>query len=543
MSAAVQVGVKGIGASNGVATGPIFVAGGTSGTVGEVKDFAAAAEAAASRLEGVARSLPGSGAESAAILRAQEAMVRDPALAAAVRGLQEAGHSLPVAIAEAAHEYADRLASLEDPYLRERAADVREAARLLVAEVMGTSASRLSELRRPSIVIAHELSPADTLSVPNGLLLGFVTEVGGLTSHAAIVARELGIPAVVNAEGAVSAAAGHAAAEIDGTAGEVTFIETSEERAADTAKPRLDLHAAPVDLMANIGSVHAAHAAARRGASGVGLFRTEFMFMAEDGPMSEDEQLAVYMAVCDAMSPHPVVVRTLDAGADKPLRYLPAAQEANPQLGHRGVRLWLAHEELWRPQVRALLRAAKARRNLKVMLPMVAARREMLAARELFNSEAKALGADVPDIGMMVEVPAVAAALNAFDGVADFISLGTNDLTQYTVAADRGIDWEEDLGELNPGVLRLIAKVAADARLMGIPAGVCGELAGRPHGAVFLVGVGVTSLSMTADAMPAVLEATARLGRAGCERAAIRALAARDARTASAVLLSALAQA
>ncbi len=233
------------------------------------------------------------------------------------------------------------------------------------------------------------------------------------------------------------------------------------------------------------------------------------------------------------MAPHPVVVRTLDAGADKPLPYLPLLTEPNPQLGKRGVRLWLTTPELWRPQIRALLRTAAHCPNLRVMLPMVAARTEMVEARRLFEAEATTLGAPLPLLGMMVEVPGVAAALEAFGGVAQFMSMGTNDLTQYTVAADRELEWDEELSEMNPGVLKLIAMAAASAKQLAIPSGVCGELAGRPAGAVFLVGVGMDSISMTADAIPAVFETVTRLGRAGCERAAQTALAATTAREAA----------
>jgi phosphotransferase system enzyme I (PtsI) len=544
MSAAIPITVlRGIPASRGVAAGPVFVVdertrvGGT-----ERKDYAEAVAALAARLEGIATALPPSRAEGAAILRAQAAMVRDPALASAVENLVAAGSGLPDAITKASATYAARLADVGDAYLRERSEDVREVGRLLVGEITGTATSHLAGLARPSIVVARRVSPADTLSVQPELVLGIVTEEGGITSHAAIVARELGIPAVVGVVNAVDLAGGHMAAEVDGASGEVSFMDHVNAHVVEISDATLDLRTSPVPLMANVGSLQAVLSAAHRGAQGVGLFRTEFLFMADDAPTIEDEQASIYAAACDAMSPHPVVVRTLDAGADKPLRYLPTVTERNPQLGRRGVRLWLGNEGLWRPQVRALLRASRDYKNLRVMLPMVAARSEMETARRLFDREAAAVGVPVPEIGMMVEVPAVAAALKAFEGVADFVSLGTNDLTQYTVAADRELDWDEDLSEFNPGVLRLIATVLADAKTMGIPAGVCGEMAGRPEGAIFLIGAGSTSLSMTVAAIPAVLAAIGRVGRAGCGRASDAALAALDGRSSSAALRRAFAQ-
>ncbi|HET7465323.1 MAG TPA: putative PEP-binding protein [Candidatus Dormibacteraeota bacterium] len=543
MSPARATVLRGIAASRGEAAGPVFVVREGPAEGGRAAaDFDSAAQAVAMRLDAIADQAT-SRPEGAAILRAQAAMARDPVLAASVRERQGRGENLAAAIKSATDAYADRLLELDDAYLRQRAADVREIGRLLIAEAEGGIGSRLGGLRSPAVVVARDLSPADTLSVAGDLLLALVTEEGGLTSHTAIVARELGIPAVVGLQGAVAAAAGHAGVRVDGDAGEVTFMDSAEPRQARSMTRLIDAASAPVPVLANAGSVEAATSAAARGAAGIGLFRTEFMFMAQHGPMSEDDQAATYARVCDALPGRVVVVRTLDAGADKPLPFLPPATEANPQLGRRGVRLWLGNEELCRPQVRALLRCAATHPRMQVMLPMVGARPEMVAARALFAAEAASLGVGVPDIGMMVEVPAVAAALEAFQGVTDFVSLGTNDLTQYAVAADRGMDWPDDLGVFNPGVLRLIATVIESARRMAIGAGACGEMAGRPEGGIFLVGVGATSLSMTADSIPAVVEATSRLGGERCATAAREALQADSARGALAVLRSALAEA
>lgn len=533
--------LKGIGASAGNAAGPVFIASEAETTSGAVIDFSSAVEAVASRLGKLADGAAERNKVGAAILQSQALMARDPALAAAVAEEEAAGRSLREAIRAAAERYARRLEGVDDPYLQERAADLREVGRLLSLQVAGVAASRLAGLDCPSIVFAHELSPADTLGVDSTLLLGLVIETGGLTSHAAIVARELGVPAVVGTAGAVERARHFPAAEIDGQSGEVRLLERVERRSSISSTQVLDLASSPIPLMANVGSADSALVAAKRGAAGIGLFRTEFMFMAAQGPMSEDDQFEVYRSACVAMAPHPVIVRTLDAGADKPLPYLPASPEANPQLGRRGVRMWLAVPGLWRPQVRALLRTAAMCPNLKVMIPMVAARGEMVVSRRLFSVEARSLRAPVPPIGMMVEVPGVAAALESFAGVTDFISFGTNDLTQYTVAADRGMQWSEDLSELNPGVLRLIALAVAAAGQMGIPAGVCGELASQPAGAVVLAGIGVDSLSMTVTAIPDVLEALSRMGLEKCRAAAGTALVARRAKRSGLALRRALA--
>jgi phosphoenolpyruvate-protein phosphotransferase (PTS system enzyme I) len=534
--------LHGLGVSPGRSSGPVFVAVSGGGEGPSARDFDAALAAVVARLEQLAAESRQEHPEAAEILEAQALMAADPTLRQQFD--RESARGLPPAEAAraAADTMAAKLAALGDEYLSARAADVREVGRLLAASFLGTAPSRLATLSRPSIVVADELAPADTLSVGRDLLLGIVTETGGRTSHAAIVARELGIPAVVGAREAVAAARRSPTALVDGSTGEVefgpAFPEVRPGAAGTRARPRV-----AIPLLANVGSLDAVVAARELGAEGVGLFRTELLFMRPEGPMTEAEQAAVYARACAAMAPDPVVVRTLDVGADKPLPYLHLEPEPNPQLGRRGVRLWLHRPQLSRPQVRALVRVAAEHPNLWVMIPMVAAREDMLAARRLFRNEAAATGGTVPKLGMMLEVPGVAAALDAFTGLAEFVSFGTNDLTQYTVAVDRGLNWSGEYSELNPGVLRLIALAAADAERLGMHCGVCGEFAGRPEGAVFLAGCGVSSLSMTAASQPAVADALSRLGLERCRTAAGRALRARTADGALAALRQALAEA
>jgi phosphoenolpyruvate-protein kinase (PTS system EI component) len=289
--------------------------------------------------------------------------------------------------------------------------------------------------------------------------------------------------------------------------------------------------------MANAGSVAAVRAAADRGLRGVGLFRTEFLFLARPAAPGEDEQAEVYAAACGAMAPHPVVVRTLDAGSDKRLPYVPAAAEPNPALGRRGVRLWMTNEELRDPQVRALARTAAQHENLWVMVPMVAAPEEMRQVRDLFAA-AGGRG-PTPPIGMMVELPATALAVDTFAGLVDFVSIGTNDLAQYALGADRELEWPPYLQEFNPGALRLIAEAIRAAHRAEVKVGVCGELAGKPEGAVFLVGLGVDSLSLGAASAGPVLEALRRAGVARCQEAARSALEAPDAGEALSLLRAA----
>src|SRR5438105_1144512 len=328
--------VGGIPASPGVASGPVFLVkedqlpGGPGSSATTSDQVAAVAERIARGLEELAEARRQQAPEAAAILEAQALMARDPALQASVDQSLAAGHEATDAITRAADGYAREIEGAGDPYLAARGADVREVGRLIVAGLAGPQAPRLAALVEPSVVVAHELAPADTLAAEAGLILAFVTESGGVTSHVAIVARELGIPAVVGAAGAVAAAreAGTTGALVDGTAGRVTWLRASELEGAGGAAgraPLQDLDRAPVPIMANAGSVTTVRAAAELGLRGVGLFRTEFLFLARLGPPDEDEQAEAYAAACAAMSPHPVVVRTLDVGSDKRLPYLPEA--------------------------------------------------------------------------------------------------------------------------------------------------------------------------------------------------------------------------
>ena len=513
--------------------GPLFLAfDAAAGTAagGGRQEVSQATERVAGRLEEIAARRRTASPGAADVLEAQALMLRDPALEAAIDQLLAGGGSPDQAAGGAAERYARELEALDDPYMRERAADVREAGRLLVAELTGLAGSRLENLRRPSIVVARELSPADLLSVDSGLLLGLVTELGGPTAHTAIVARELGIPAVVGATGAIAGAEGARAAEVDGGTGEVRFL--ADEAAPVTtrrSRRRLKVEEAPLRLMANVGSAQAARLAAERGAAGIGLFRTELLFLGQQAAPSEERQAEEYAAACRALEPHPVVVRTLDAGSDKALPFMRLEPETNPALGRRGIRLWLAHPELHRPQVAALLRVAAECPNLRVMLPMVGARSEVQSARRLFEQEARRHRLTPPPLGMMVELPAAALDLDAFAGLVEFVSVGTNDLTQYALGADRELDWGPGLSEFNPGVLRLMARCFDSAMRLGLEAGVCGEMAGIPSGAVFLAGAGATSLSMAAESLGEVLRMLRTLGLERCREAARTALEAPDA--------------
>ena len=529
--------LMGIPASPGSAAGSVFVVGEppaqTAVSSTGMEGVRQAMARAAAGFEELAARVRERSPQGAAVLEAQALLAQDETVEAEVREGLDGGGDAITAVWAAYEKHAAQLeAPAGDSYLGARAADLREVGRAIVDALTGRPAGRLLGLTSPAFVIAHDLAPADTLSVAPELLLGIVTEVGGATSHAAIVARELAVPAVLSVNGAVAAASGARSAAVDGGSGTVRFspepaVESSRGTASATAGSRLP--EAWLPLCANAGSIQTVVAAARRGAQGVGLLRTELFYLGRATAPTEEEQVAFLRDACAAMSPYPVVLRTLEAGSDKALPYVEPRREPNPALGARGVRLWLAHPELAVTQVRAILRAQAEHGNLRVMLPMVAARSEVEAARALFVQEGDSLGLQLPPLGIMVETPAAAIALPSFEGVVEFVSLGTNDLSQYAAGADRELSWQEDLREWNPGTLRLIQRALLDARALGLEAGACGELAGSPAGSVLLAGLGATSLSMSAGSLDLVAQALRALGRDGCIAAAQAALAERTA--------------
>lgn len=524
----------GIPASPGTATGPVFATAEPpvppAVTPRGIESVREAMARVAARLEELGNRVREQSPQGAEVLAAQALLARDEAFEPDIEQLLDDGLDAVTAVRQAYEEQAEQLESLAgDGYLGLRADDLRQAGRAVAAALTGGQPSGLLGLTSPAIVVAHEVSPEAILATAPGLLLGIVTEAGGTTSHAAIVARELGVPAVLGAAGAVVASASARSATIDGGTGTVRFSDAPLTSTAGGTGAIAAPAAAWLPLLANAGSVEAVEAAAARGAQGVGLLRTELFYLGRPTAPTEEEQLTTLRKVCTAMSPRPVTVRTFDGGSDKVIPFLTPRRELNPALGARGVRLWLANPELAAVQARALLRAGAEHGNLLVMLPMVAALQEVEAARALFEREAGALDLPLPPLGIMVETPAAAASLPAFGGVIDFVSLGTNDLAQYVAAADRELSWREELREWNPGTLRLIQRALADARSLGIDAGACGELAGSPAGAVLLAGLGATSLSMNTGSLPAVAESLRSMGPAGCVDAAEAALGERTA--------------
>ncbi len=426
----------------------------------------------------------------APLLEAQRLMLDDPELRdGAAAGVAD-GLSPTAAARAAAEALAAVLDAAEHPYFRERAIDVRALGGLL------------AEAARPlppagAVVLAEELSPLDTAELAKAGVCALVTRRGGPTCHAAIIARAWGIPAVVGAPVEALEIPDGAPVLVDGDAGHVTLHPGAEEASVAATAPHLTRR---VPVYANIGDVAEVARALRDGAEGIGLLRTEFLFQNRATAPTEDEQAAVYTEIVRAMDGRPVTVRTLDIGADKPVPFLPLEAEANPQLGLRGIRLCLQREELFRTQLRALVRA-----GVRVMLPMVTTPAEVITARVLLTEEAAALGLPAPPLGVMIEVPMAALAAPELAAVSDFFSLGTNDLLQFLLAADRqhagvGYLYDDD----PPAIWRLLAFVIDTAHAAGLPVGVCGEWGADPAKLPRLLALGLDTLSVAAGAVQRV---------------------------------------
>ncbi|SEU37356.1 phosphoenolpyruvate--protein phosphotransferase [Nonomuraea wenchangensis] len=473
------------------------------------------------------------GGEAEEILKAQALMTEDPGLVVRVRSLIDRGLAAPRAVYEAFARYREVLAG-SGGYLGERAADLDDVRDRVIAALYGIAMPGLHGApAEPYVLVARDLAPADTALLVREHVAAFVTEEGGPTSHTAILARALGVPAVVACPGATGITPG-ARVLADGTSGEVR-VEPAESDVAEAVSADAVRRAAyaqaegpgrtadghPVPLLANVGGPAELDAAVAAGAEGVGLYRTEFLFLNRTEPPGVEEQLPAYQQAARAFPGGKVIVRTLDAGADKALAFLPVPSEPNPALGERGVRLFRRFPEVMEAQLDALAVAG----DLMVMAPMVATAEEA----EWFVRACRSRG--VAQAGVMVEVPSAALRAGDLLSSVDFVSIGTNDLSQYTFAADRQLGAVSALQDpWQPALLDLVALTATAAREAGKACGICGESAADPAMACVLVGLGATTLSMGAGALPAVRAALAAHTLDECRLAAD---AARDAVTAA----------
>lgn len=467
-----------------------------------------------------------------------EYSVREPI----IQRIREQKQNAAAAITDQFDELAQMFRSLGDELMAERAADAEGLKQQLLRICLGCGRQDLSVLPGDVIVLAEELTPSDTVRMDTAHVKGIATRLGGATAHSAIIARTLGIPAAAGIDGWQTEALNGHMAILDGADGTLTVDPTDEETACyQSRKAQADCEAqaleafrtspsqtkdgAALEICANIGTPQEAQQAMKYGADGVGLFRSEFLFMDRDALPTEDEQFEAYRTAAQTMAGKPLIIRTLDVGGDKKLPTLELPHEDNPFLGFRAIRMTLSHPEIFRPQLRAILRAA-AYGDVRIMFPMIGSMDQLREAKALLREQEQTLQAEgVPTgpvkVGMMVEIPAAAVLAEEFAKEVDFFSIGTNDLTQYTLAVERGNAAVAHLyAPEHPAVLRLIAMTAQAAAERHIPCGMCGEAAGDPKLAPAFVGMGVNELSMSPRRVPAVRKLLSELTMDECRQAA-----------------------
>jgi len=506
---------------------------------------------------GLEAAASGGAVERRGILAAQSAFLSDPDLLTKASHEIAAGRSAAFAWRAACRAAADLLRSLGDGRMAERADDLRDIERQVLIRLTGASSGRAG-IGQGDVLLADDLLPSQLIALDGTRLSGICTGRGGPTSHVAILAAAMGVPALVAVGDGLDAVADGTLVVLDADAGVLVASPSaatqaaSESRAAadrrrrdearaTAAEPCRTADGARIEVFANLGAAAEAGPAVAQGAEGCGLLRTEFLFLERATAPSEDEQLAHYQTIADALDGRPLIVRTLDAGGDKPLTYLPAGPEDNPALGLRGVRSGLLHPELLSAQLRAVCRV-KSRGTVAIMLPMIASVSEVRQVRGLLDRAVAATGAATPLLGVMVETPAAAMTADLLAQAADFVSIGTNDLTQYALAMDRqNPHLAQQLDGLHPAVLRLIAATAAaGSTLQWI--GVCGALASDRLAAPILVGLGVTELSVSPAMIPEIKAVVRTFTLAECRALATRALALDDADAVRALAREALAR-
>lgn len=528
--------LMGFPAASGIALGPAFtynhkVLHAEPYTIADTGQELAKLEAALTQVEAdlasfAQRTREQVGEAEAAIFEAQAAMARDPELQDRVRALvQEQKMNVGFAWQESVQYFAKTLRELENEYLAARADDVVDVGQRVLSLLLGQTLSS-SRPAAPSIILAAELTPADTILLDRATVLAYCTQTGGPTSHVAILSRAQGVPCIVGIGAELAAIETGTFLAVDGSSGMVLIDPDPQTKAEYEARAadQLDRQRAAVkiaslpaqmadgkrvEVVANIGSEADAREAIAFGAEGIGLLRTEVLFLDRESAPAESEQVATYSAIFKAIGKSkPIVVRTLDIGGDKPAQYLKMPKEDNPFLGLRGVRLTLRHRDLFESQLRALLLAG-AGYDLRIMFPMVAVIEEINQAREIFENIRSNLAADRKEycekvqLGIMVEVPSAAIRASVLADVVDFFSIGTNDLSQYTLAAERTSAGTAHLADaLQPAVIELIRQVVEAAHRKGKWVGVCGELAGEPLATPLLLGLQVDELSASPKLIP-----------------------------------------
>lgn len=538
---------QGIGVSSGVASGPVFLLTtdedrvverviGEEEISREIARFEESLIATRRQLHEIQRQVGEAiGQESASIFDAHLLVVDDRSLVEEViRGLSVHKKNVEAVLRLVADRYAQALLRVEDDYLRERAADVRDVTRRILRNLSGHTSVSLARVQQPCIVVAHDLAPSEAAMINKEKVIAFATDLGSPTSHTAIMARALGIPAIVGLRDISVRVSSGDPVLLDGGKGVLIHRPTREDleqygkveatrrtiqhnlaRLRDTPAETLDGY--HVQLSANIELPSDVEAVLEQGANGVGLFRTEYLYLSRKTLPTEDEQAAIYAQVAERLKPAHAIIRTLDLGGDKFVSHVKMPQEVNPFMGWRAIRFCLAQPEIFKTQLRAILRASKLG-NIKIMYPMISSLDELLKANELLEQckaelRAKGLAFDEEiDVGIMIEVPSAALTAHLLAPHADFFSVGTNDLVQYTLAVDRVNERIAYLYQpTHPAIIRLIKNTVDVGHQHGIWTGVCGEMAGNPVMVPLLIGLGVDEFSVSSSLVPVVKDVIRKL--------------------------------
>ena len=528
--------LQGIAASDGVAVAKAYLlvqpdlsfeTKQVEDTDSEIKRLDDALESSTKDLEMIREKAASSlGAEEAQVFDAHLMVLADPEMIDTIKSNIESNKvNAEAALKEVTDMFITMFESMEDnPYMQERAADIRDVTKRVLSHLLGVTLPSPAMINEEVIVVAHDLTPSDTAQLDRKYVKAFVTDIGGRTSHSAIMARSLEIPAIVGSKEITAKASEGITLAVDGIDGEVVIEPTAEEIAKFEAKAEAyakqkaeweqlkDAKTVTADgkhfeLAANIGTPKDVDGVLNNGGEAVGLYRTEFLYMDSSDFPTEDEQYESYKKVLERMEGKPVVVRTMDIGGDKELPYLDLPKEMNPFLGYRAIRVCLAESDMFRTQLRALLRAS-VHGKLRIMFPMIATLQEFRDAKAILDEEREKLvasGVQVADdieVGIMIEIPAAAVLADQFAKEVDFFSIGTNDLIQYTMAADRMNERVSYLYQpYNPSILRLIKNVIDSAHKEGKWAGMCGEMAGDQTAVPLLVGLGLDEFSMSATSI------------------------------------------
>lgn len=550
--------VSGIAASAGIAIARAFILEHPDYSVekrsitdvdAEIAKLEAALEKSEAELQAIkARTMQELGEKKAEIFESHLLILNDPELIDPVKSkISDEKVNAEFALEETAATFIQMFENMKSAYLQERAADMRDVTKRVLGHLLGLQVVNPAEISEEVIVLAEDLTPSDTAQLNRKYVLGFATNIGGRTSHSAIMARSLEIPAVVGTKEVLTQAKNGDLIIVDGLDGHVlinpedSVVEEYQSKQAAYAaqvaewrklrdEPTVTVDGVHVELAANIGTPNDVAGVLENGGEGVGLYRTEFLYMGRDKLPSEDVQYNAYKTVLEKMEGKPVVVRTLDIGGDKELPYLDLPKEMNPFLGFRAVRLCLDRQDIFRTQLRALLRAS-VHGNLRIMFPMIATLGEFREAKAILLEEKEKLvaeGTQVSDsiqLGIMVEIPSTAVLADQFAKEVDFFSIGTNDLIQYTMAADRMNERVSYLYQpYNPSILRLIKMVIDAAHREGRWVGMCGEMAGDATAIPLLLGLGLDEFSMSATSILPARSQLTKLSQADMKELAAKAL-------------------